>query len=175
LLAVANNVCNVQQASFKEQLARLMLLRVRHRGNSSHAGTLVVGGCWHEIASSSLPLSPGGFCDPVLLFGGMMRTMTMTLARICKDRVGGVIVPYTNICESMGQTQALFAHAWQMLMKAASNDYLHWVHVLCEKVFGNFFKLFDSVEQLCCGISDVSHLERYRTNVFLAHPTKIRH
>jgi hypothetical protein len=43
---------------------------------------------------------------------------------------GRVTIPYTNIRESIGQTQALFAHAWQMLLKAPSNDYLHWVLVL---------------------------------------------
>jgi hypothetical protein len=87
----------------------------------------------------------------------------MTLARICKNRVGGgVIVPYTNIRKSIGQTQALFAHAWQtllkaayarqMLLKAASDDYLHLVRVLWEKVFGNLFKSSNRVEQLCCGM-----------------------
>ncbi len=65
---------------------------------------------------------------------------------------GGFIVPYTDIHEIIGQTQALFAHAWQTLLKAASNNYLHWVRVLWEKVFGNLFKLSDRVEQLCCGM-----------------------
>ncbi len=55
---VANYVRNVEQASYEVRLARLMLLRVRQRGNSGHAGDSVVGGRWHEIALSSLPLSP---------------------------------------------------------------------------------------------------------------------
>jgi hypothetical protein len=65
-LAVAKDVRNIEQASYKARLAWLMLLRVRQRGNSGHVGNLVVGGCWHKIASSSLPLSPDEFYDPEL-------------------------------------------------------------------------------------------------------------
>jgi hypothetical protein len=65
---------------------------------------------------------------------------------------GGFIVPYTDICESIGQTQALFAHAWQTSLKAASDDYLHRLRVLWEKVLGDLFKSSDRVEQLCRGM-----------------------
>jgi hypothetical protein len=62
------------------------------------------------------------------------------------------IVPYTDIRESIGQTQALFAHAWQASLKAASDDYLHRVRVLWEKVFDDLFKSSDRVEHLCRGM-----------------------
>jgi hypothetical protein len=62
------------------------------------------------------------------------------------------IVPYTDIRESIGQTQALFAHAWQTSLKAASDDYLHRVRVLWAKVFEDLFMSSDKAEQLCRGL-----------------------
>ena len=62
------------------------------------------------------------------------------------------IVPYTDIRESIGQTQALFAHAWQTSLKAASDDYLHRVRVLWGKVFEDLFMSSDRAEQLCRGL-----------------------
>jgi hypothetical protein len=40
-LVVTNDIRDVEQASYKERLKQLMLLRVRQRGNSGHAGNLV--------------------------------------------------------------------------------------------------------------------------------------
>jgi hypothetical protein len=62
------------------------------------------------------------------------------------------IVPYTDIRESIGQTQALFAHTWQTSLKAASDDYLHRVRVLWAKVFEDLFMSSDKAEQLCRGL-----------------------
>jgi hypothetical protein len=62
------------------------------------------------------------------------------------------IVPYNDIHESIGQTQALFAHAWQTLPKTASDDYLHRVRVLWAKVFEDLFMSSDNAEQLCRGL-----------------------
>ena len=62
------------------------------------------------------------------------------------------IVPYADICESIGQTQVLFAHAWQTSLKAASDDYLHRVRVLWGKVFADLFTSSDRAEQQCRGL-----------------------
>jgi hypothetical protein len=62
--------CDVEQVSYKAQLSWLMLLRVRGRGNSSHAGNSVgVSTRSPLLPLSYLPLSLDEFYDPGLVFG----------------------------------------------------------------------------------------------------------
>lgn len=50
------------------------------------------------------------------------------------------IVPYTDIRESIGQSEAQFEHAWQTSLKAASDDYTHRMRVLWELIFDDLVR-----------------------------------
>ncbi|KAL9189154.1 hypothetical protein ACHAXT_011644 [Thalassiosira profunda] len=58
-----------------------------------------------------------------------------------------IIVPYTEIRETIGQSQAQFVHAWQSSLKAASDDYTHRVRQLWENVFDDIVRLSGRSEQ----------------------------
>ena len=54
-----------------------------------------------------------------------------------------IIVPYTDIRETIGQSQAQFGHAWQASLKAASDDYTQRVRNLWVQIFDDLFRLSD--------------------------------
>ncbi len=54
------------------------------------------------------------------------------------------IVPYTDVRECIGESQTHFTRAWQMSLKLASEDYVHRVRVLWEKVFDGLFRMSSS-------------------------------
>ena len=56
-------------------------------------------------------------------------------------------MPYTEIRETIGQSQATFVHAWQSSLKAASDDYTHRVRQLWENVFDDILRLSGRSEQ----------------------------
>lgn len=45
------------------------------------------------------------------------------------------IVPYMDIRATVGLSQAQFSHAWQISLKAASDDYIYQVRLLWKKIF----------------------------------------
>ena len=54
------------------------------------------------------------------------------------------IVPYTDIRECIGESQSSFTRAWRQSLKSASEDYVHRVRVLWEKIFDDLFRMSSS-------------------------------
>lgn len=54
------------------------------------------------------------------------------------------IVPYTDIRECIGESQSSFTRAWRQSLKSASEDYVHRLRVLWEKIFDDLFRMSSS-------------------------------